>query len=230
MSEKKRKNIETPITEKKYPSLVLGLDISTACIGASIVFDDGINKPELRKRDVQRLLKFNEKPSGFTFISGTEIGDRTIHLGDARIKSGAAFSAGADVAWFITPKVSVELMTRVVDAQAKVYDTKNVFTGGHINLYHFDASAKFSTPFTLSQRLATRAFMGVRMMDGDIFTDGKKTYTVPDETRFEMGCGITYECLDTDNYAWGFTCDYYHTFSRYMKNRYSICSSWKILF
>lgn len=52
---------------------------------------DGINKPELRKRDVQRLLKFNEKPSGFTFISGTEIGDRTIHFGDARIKSGAAF-------------------------------------------------------------------------------------------------------------------------------------------
>lgn len=191
---------------------------------------DGINKPELRKRDVQRLLKFNEKPSGFTFISGTEIGDRTIHLRDARIKSGAAFSAGADVAWFITPKVSAELMTRVVDAQAKVYDTKNVFTGGHLNLYHFDAGAKFSTPFTLSQRLATRAFVGVRMMDGDIFTDGKETYTVPDETRFEMGCGITYECLDTQNYAWGFTCDYYHTFSHYMKNRYSICSSWKILF
>lgn len=49
MSEKKKKNIETPITEKKYPSLVLGLDISTACIGASIVFDDGINKPEIIK-------------------------------------------------------------------------------------------------------------------------------------------------------------------------------------
>ena len=45
----KKKNIETPIVEKKYPSLVLGLDISTACIGASIVFDDGINKPEIIK-------------------------------------------------------------------------------------------------------------------------------------------------------------------------------------
>ena len=32
------------------------------------------------------------------------------------------------------------------------------------------------------------------------------------------------------NYAWGFTCDYYHTFSHYLKNRYSISSSWKILF
>lgn len=45
----KRKKIETLIMEKKYPSLVLGLDISTACIGASIVFDDGISKPEIIK-------------------------------------------------------------------------------------------------------------------------------------------------------------------------------------
>jgi hypothetical protein len=67
-------------------------------------------------------------------------------------------------------------------------------------------------------------------VDGDTFTDGTKSYTISDETKFEMGLGITYECLDSHNYAWGFTCDYYHTFSSYMKNRYSISSSWKILF
>ena len=49
-------------------------------------------------------------------------------------------------------------------------------------------------------------------------------------TKFELGAGVTYDCLDTQNYAWGFTCDYYHTFSHYLKNRYSISSSWKILF
>ena len=32
-------------SEKKYPSLILGLDISTACIGISIIYDDGVNEP-----------------------------------------------------------------------------------------------------------------------------------------------------------------------------------------
>ena len=32
-----------------YPRVVLGLDISTACIGASIVLDDGENKPKILK-------------------------------------------------------------------------------------------------------------------------------------------------------------------------------------
>jgi membrane-associated phospholipid phosphatase len=192
--------------------------------------EKGINKPELRKRDVLRLMKFNEKATGFSFIMGTEIGDRSIRFEDARVKTGAAVSAGADMTWFVTPKVAVELMTRAVDAQAKVYDTKNVFSGGHLNLYHFDLGGKLSTPFTLGQRLSTRAFAGVRLVEGDTFTDGTKSYTISDETKFEMGLGITYECLDSHNYAWGFTCDYYHTFSSYMKNRYSISSSWKILF
>ena len=31
--------------EKIYPSLILGLDISTACIGISIIYDDGVNQP-----------------------------------------------------------------------------------------------------------------------------------------------------------------------------------------
>ena len=30
-------------------NLILGLDISTACIGISIVYDDGVNEPEIVK-------------------------------------------------------------------------------------------------------------------------------------------------------------------------------------
>ena len=191
---------------------------------------DAINRSELRRRDIERLIKFNDKASGFTFVSGTEIGDRTIHFDNARIKSGAAFSAGADVSWFATPNIAAELMTRVVDVQAKVFDTPNPFSGGHLNLYHLDFGAKFSYPYVLGKRFATRAFVGMRFMDGDQLTDGQTTYTIPNETRFEMGASLTYECLDTKNYAWGFNLDYYHTFSHYMKNRYSIASNWKILF
>lgn len=35
--------------EKIYPSMVLGLDISTACIGISIVYDDGEHEPKIVK-------------------------------------------------------------------------------------------------------------------------------------------------------------------------------------
>ena len=32
---------------------------------------DAINRSELRRRDIERLIKFNDKASGFTFVSGT---------------------------------------------------------------------------------------------------------------------------------------------------------------
>lgn len=43
------KKIQKKEEEKIYPSLILGLDISTACIGISIVYDDGENQPIIQK-------------------------------------------------------------------------------------------------------------------------------------------------------------------------------------
>lgn len=37
------------VENKTYPSKILGLDISTSCIGASIIYDDGINPPVIEK-------------------------------------------------------------------------------------------------------------------------------------------------------------------------------------
>lgn len=37
------------VANHTYPSVILGLDISTSCIGASIIEDDGINEPKIRK-------------------------------------------------------------------------------------------------------------------------------------------------------------------------------------
>lgn len=42
------KEIEEVMEEKKYPSVILGLDISTACVGASVIFDDGIGEPQIK--------------------------------------------------------------------------------------------------------------------------------------------------------------------------------------
>ena len=37
------------VENKTYPSKILGLDISTSCIGASIIYDDGVNPPVIEK-------------------------------------------------------------------------------------------------------------------------------------------------------------------------------------
>ena len=42
-------NIRKEINDKKIHRVVLGLDVSTSCIGASIVIDDGVSKPKIVK-------------------------------------------------------------------------------------------------------------------------------------------------------------------------------------
>ena len=191
---------------------------------------DAVNKPELRRKDVLRLMKFNAQPSGISVVAGTEVGNRKIRFDDAMIKLGSALSTGVDVEWHTSPYIALGLQTRAVTTQTKVFGTSSIFTGENLNYYHLDVSAKLSTPITLGNRLGTRVFAGTRIIDGVSLTDGVATYSIPDETKFECGLGLSYECLDTGNYVWGFNCDYYYTFSDYMKNRYCISSIWKILF
>lgn len=191
---------------------------------------DAINKPEVRRKDVLRLMKFNALPSGVSLVAGTEFGSRKVHFDDAMLKLGSSLSTGVDVSWHTSPYVSIEMMARITDAQVKVYSVDPDFTGDNLSMYHLDVGAKFGVPIALGHRVGTRAFVGTRIMDGISLTNGVKTYSIPDETKFECGLGVSYECLDTDNYAWGIIADYYHTFSPYMKNRYNISSVWKILF
>lgn len=223
--------------------LYMGAGIGT--VGTNLAYfltdkifgEAGINKPEVRLKDVKRFIRFGFKPSGVSLVSGTEIGDRRANVGDATLKSGAALSAGADLTFYTSSCFALELMTRVVDAQMKVFGKDQLYTGDHLEMYHFDVGAKWTAPVSLDKRLGSRVFVGTRMMSGADFapvhvdgTIGAVSYSIPRETKFECGAGINFYCLDTENYAWGFTCDYYHTFSHYMNDRYSISSVWKILF
>lgn len=192
--------------------------------------EKAINTPEVRHKDILRLMRFNAQPTGLSFLSGTEIGNQEIRFDNATVKTGAAISAGFDLSIYTSPYFAVELMTRLVDAQMKVFNTEQTFMGDQLDIYHFDLSAKFSTPVDLSRRFGSRVFAGTRILGGATLTDGQTAYTIPKETKFELGLGINYYCLDTDNYAWGLTCDYFHTFSHYLPNRYSISSVWKIIF
>ena len=191
---------------------------------------DAINKPEVRRKDVLRMMKFNALPSGVSMVAGTEFGNRKVRFADATLKLGSALSTGVDLSWHTSSYFSIEMMTRMTEAQVKVFGTDNVYTGDNLDIYHLDMGAKVSTPIALGYRVGARAFAGTRIMNGLSLTDGIKTYSIPNETKFECGIGLICECLDTDNYAWGFVADYYHTFSPYLKNRYNISSVWKILF
>lgn len=193
--------------------------------------EKAINTPEVRRKDVLRMLRFNAQPTGLTFLAGTEIGNREIKFDNAAIKAATAISAGFDLSFYTSTHFAVEMMARLVDAPMKVYSTDNAtFSGDQLDIYHLDLSAKFSTPIDMSTRMGARVFAGTRILGGANFTDGITTYSIPQETKFELGLGFNYQCLDTDNYAWGLTCDYFHTFSHYMPNRYSISSVWKIIF
>lgn len=54
---------ETKNIENLYPRIILGLDISTACIGVCVVKDDGINKPEILHLS-HKTAKINRKIKG----------------------------------------------------------------------------------------------------------------------------------------------------------------------
>jgi hypothetical protein len=54
---------ETKNIENLYPRIILGLDISTACIGVCVVKDDGINKPEILHLS-HKTPKINRKIKG----------------------------------------------------------------------------------------------------------------------------------------------------------------------
>ena len=44
-----KKNKEKNIPETKYPRIIMGLDVSTSCIGVSIIADFGDGNPEIMK-------------------------------------------------------------------------------------------------------------------------------------------------------------------------------------
>lgn len=195
-----------------------------------VMGEAGINDPEVSIKDIQRLARFNEMPSGFSLVSGLEVGSRTISFDGVKMKAGASFTAGFDVTLFSSTNYAVEFISRVTEAQTKMYGQDRLFTGDNIDIYHFCVAGKYSYPFDIGRRVGVRLLGGARILNGITLTDGVSSYSVADEKKLELGAGINYECIETDNYVWGFNVDYYHTFSHNLSNRYAVSSVWKILF
>lgn len=210
--------------------------------------------PEVKMKDIQRVVRFNSQPSGCAFVSGTEAGTRTFNVSGVPVKSSASLTVGTDFSWFFNPYIAAEFIGRVTTGQAKVYnervsDYRNFsFTGDVFQLYHADVAAKFSMPYSLCQRFAVRIIAGMRHMteqnyygiDNSNLVDPyflhhshdqkRVSLHLPSETSFEFGSGICIEAIDKENYSVGVNVDYLHACSSVMKDRYNIGTVWKILF
>lgn len=201
--------------------------------------DEGIlTLPEVRMRDLQRVLKYNYRPSGFTFVTGSEVGSRTFNVEDIPVKAYASLTAGVDASWFFNEYLALDLMARCTSGYAKLYNERTnafshyLYNGDNMQVYHASVGARYSVPYALGKRFNARAFAGIRHIGAMIFREqnGGEAVKFDAETNPELGIGIGYDAIDKDNYAIGFACDYYHAFSNVMSNRFSFSSAWKILF
>lgn len=200
--------------------------------------EEGIlTPPEVRMRDIKRLLKYNSQPSGLSFVTGTEFGSRTFNIDGVPVKAYASFSSGVDVSWFLSESFAVEAMGRFTNGYAKLYNERvnglshYIFNGENMEIFHVGVGAKVSQPIALDKRVSARAFGGFRHLNAlEFASDDAVSIALPSEYKFELGCGVAYDAIDKDNYSVGFSFDYYHAFSNVMSNRYNISSVWKILF
>ena len=201
---------------------------------------EGVNRIELRKRDLLRTILFMDRPTGLRVLSGTEVGDRkaTLYTDDAeaQIITSAAFSTGLELNYYFTPIFSLDAIVKAATSTAKLnaeaggYAVASSYTGDRLNIYHADLAAHFSAPLQSTVRTGFRPMAGIRHTTSCQFSDGNSTFYLPAETRFTLGFGIDMELLSSRNYLVGFSGEYQHTFNAHFSNRYTISSFWKLFF
>lgn len=199
----------------------------------------GINRIELRKRDLLRTIQFIDRPTGLRLLSGTEVGDRKVTLyaddAEAQIITSAAFSTGLELNFYLNPIFSVDAIVKAATSTAKLntpsdFHADKPLQGDRLNIYHADLAAHFSAPLQSTVRTGFRPMAGIRHTTACQFFDGTSTFRLPAQTRFTLGFGIDLELLSSRNYLLGFTGEYQYTFNAHFSNRYTISSFWKLFF
>lgn len=213
-----------------------------------ILGEKHINRPRFTQADLRRVLKYNTRPSSFSFISGTEIGNRTIEHDDlqqiadfdgkAKVYVGAGLMAGVEGTWFVSPGVAFDATLKLTTSMAKISMSgasveEPSMNAAHLDFYRFSAGVRYSFVHALSHRFSFRLFAGTRSNASVNFSsanDGGTTmFRIPAETRFDSGVSVMYDCITTKKYSYGFNFDYHHTDSDIMPHRYGVSTVWKIL-
>lgn len=209
----------------------------------------GISPVKMNMSDIKRSINFYGRPSAFSLYSGMESGNGNISsscfdlpedfTGRAKVSTGSSFTVGVDASLYLNSYFAVEAMARLSSVMAKVgfsegasLTSSDVY-GTSIDMYHFDVAAKISSPVMFSTRFSARLYAGDRFMPSTSFvsvSDGSPVIRFRGENRFELGCGISMDCMTSKKYNIGFYCDYNHTFSDILRSRWLMGSTWKILF
>ena len=214
-----------------------------------------INPPGITRADLIRVGQFLDRPTSFSFFSGSEIGSKSFVLPisvdsddqEVRLHSSSTFSTGVEYRYFFDSNWAAETSFRVTTQKLKTASlfvaspTGKQAVAGAENLYqyHGDLALRFSQPVGLNQRLSFRLLAGdcytpsthIRfrpLADATTSVPVGTLTSVPCSHRLECGTGFSLTVFDKDKFATGFNVDYIHVFSHFIPDRLVISSSWCI--
>lgn len=190
--------------------------------------EKGINAPELRRRDMIRLLRFMNQPSGFHFITGTELGDRRVTCDDGyTIRLNSAFNAGVEYDHFFDESWSMDAVLRMgtlfakYDVDAADRDLPRFSEGAQMDIYHACLAGRYSLPIVPIVRVGLRGLVGARYTT--------RCLELPATVRPEVGGGVMMEIFSGKQYVTSVMFDYSYAFASFMRNRFFIGTTMKIM-
>lgn len=217
-----------------------------------IIGRKGIQYTKPTSSEQAQLLSWNNHPSGFRLISGTETNGRSLDVKDfaeaaegfdktdVTLRTSASITAGFEAEWFLSDNFCLSAIGRYTLSQAKLEIPNPSITawGEQIHIYHGNIAAGWSAPLVKGIRVGARTMWGVRYNEGVTFHQvaaehqiGKNLLNINTKLRPEGGAGIVIDMLQSHNQTVGFNIDYLHTFgTHFMANRWVFASSWKAMF
>ena len=215
-----------------------------------IIGRKGIQYTKPTTSEQAQLFSWDNHPSGFRLISGTETNARSIDVVDfaeaapgfdmagVTLRTSASVTAGFEAEWFLTDNLFLSAMGRYTLSQAKLeMPNPTIAWGEQLHIYHGDIAAGWAVPLTRDVRFGVRTQWGVRYNEGITFHRvadgqmGERLLDIKAQLRPEGGAGIIIDMLQSHNQTVGLSIDYLHTFgTHFMQNRWVFASSWKALF
>ena len=217
-----------------------------------IIGKKGIQRMPLSSTELAQLSAWDNRPSGFRLISGTETNGRSLDVTNfaeaasdfdmrgVTLRSSASITAGFEAEWFINDNFFLSAIGRYTLSQAKLEIPNPSITawGEQINLYHGNIASGWVFPAIKNVRFGIQTLWGVRYNEGVTFRRvaegnqlGESLLNIKSQLRPEGGVGIIIDMLQSHYQTVGFSIDYLHTFgTKFLANRWVFGSSWKAMF
>lgn len=215
--------------------LAVGAGLGTFCtniayfITDKIFGDKGINRPEMRRRDLKNIICFMQRPSGFHFVTGSEMGNRSVSFANEGydIRLTSSFCAGFLYNHYFDEHWALDANLRAGVSYAKYYPTgadpelPKFQEGGQMDICHADLGARYSLCVIPTMRIGAHVLAGARYTSSCL--------DIKSSLGPELGVGINSDMLASKKYIFGFQFDYTHTFASILRNRFFVGTSLKIM-